>query len=332
VSEHKHIGLMLNDRFTWSNHVDYLCKKASKLIGLFYKNRKTFSRLTLNKLYNSMLKPVIEYGSVVYDNMTLHDSARLENLQRRVALICTGAQPRTESQKLMLDLGWLSLKTRREIAKLLIFYKIVNKLVPNYLYLDLSKFKSSSVKRFTRSSAKNIFRPLKKKNLLIYYNSFFPATVRLWNALAEETRRLDSFSKFKKYLHHKFDYDEIVRFFDYNAVDIGGNKLLAQMRMGLSDLRLHQFRYNLTDNPFCQFCLEEVESVEHYFLKCNHHHNESLMLMGKLSLYIDDIAKLTNSEIVDICLRGSSKFDFGTNYNIIRNAILFVLSTKRFVS
>ena len=97
ISEHKHLGVIFNEGLTWSNHINYTCGRASKSLGLLYKNRKCFNRATLIKLYFSMIRPIIEYGSILYDNLTLSDEHRLENLQRRAALICTGALPRSES-------------------------------------------------------------------------------------------------------------------------------------------------------------------------------------------------------------------------------------------
>ena len=65
---------------TWSNHIDYVVRKASKAIGLVSRNKHSFNRLSLIKLFNTLVRPIIEYGSVVYDNLTLGDSHKLEML------------------------------------------------------------------------------------------------------------------------------------------------------------------------------------------------------------------------------------------------------------
>ena len=58
---------------------------------------------------------------------------RLEGVQLTAARIVTGAMPGTANAKLYEELGWQTLATRRETAKLTLMYKIVNKLVPNSL-------------------------------------------------------------------------------------------------------------------------------------------------------------------------------------------------------
>ena len=43
-----------------------------------------------------------------------------------------------------------------------------------------------------------------------------------------------------------------------------GNKILTQIRVGRSDLKLHQFTIGLSENTECQ-CHFKSESPEHYF-------------------------------------------------------------------
>ena len=105
VKSNKHLGLFFDENLAWSEHVSYMCKKVSKKLGLLYKNKNVFNRVTLIRLYKSMILPVIDYGSVVYDSLSLQQINKIENLQRRAAIICSGAHPRTETNKLLSDLG-----------------------------------------------------------------------------------------------------------------------------------------------------------------------------------------------------------------------------------
>ena len=85
-------------------------------------------------IYKSMIRPILEYGSVLIDNCSTIDSLKLQKCQRTAALICTGAMRRTESKLLMDYLGWESLQDRRKLLKLSTFYKIVHKTAPPYLH------------------------------------------------------------------------------------------------------------------------------------------------------------------------------------------------------
>ena len=76
--------------------------------------------------YKSAIRPLIEYAAVIFDNCSNNDNLRLENVQRRAALVCTGAMKRTETVKLLSDLNWDTVKSRRNTAKLVLYYKIMN--------------------------------------------------------------------------------------------------------------------------------------------------------------------------------------------------------------
>ena len=47
VKSNKHLGLIFNDQITWSDHINYICSKASKQLGLLFKNKKCFNRNVL---------------------------------------------------------------------------------------------------------------------------------------------------------------------------------------------------------------------------------------------------------------------------------------------
>ena len=64
--------------------------------------------------YKSAIRPLIEYASVIFDNYSNNDNLRLENVQRRAALLCTGAMKRTETVKLLSDLNWETVQSRRD--------------------------------------------------------------------------------------------------------------------------------------------------------------------------------------------------------------------------
>ena len=54
-------------------------------------------------------------------------------MQYEAAKIVTGAMKGTSRHRLMQEMGWEDLKSRRAIHKLLLNFKIVNNLCPSYL-------------------------------------------------------------------------------------------------------------------------------------------------------------------------------------------------------
>ena len=84
------------------------------------------SRDTLGKLYKSLIRPVMEYADVLWDNGIASDCDLLDHVQYEVAKIVTGAIKGTSKHRLMQEVGWESMSTRRKIHRLILYYKIVN--------------------------------------------------------------------------------------------------------------------------------------------------------------------------------------------------------------
>ncbi len=133
VDSHKHLGIHLTDTCTWKNHIDYIKEKAWLRINIMRRLKFTLSRTTLQTIYMTFIRPVLEYGDVIWDNCTQNDKYELDKIQHEAARIVTGATKLVSINELYQDIGWESLETRRRKHKLCLFYKMVNGLTPDYL-------------------------------------------------------------------------------------------------------------------------------------------------------------------------------------------------------
>ena len=70
VDEHKHSGATFSRNRKWKNHIDNLIKSATKILGIMRSLKVKLRRLSLNQIYISFLRPILEYASVVCDNCT----------------------------------------------------------------------------------------------------------------------------------------------------------------------------------------------------------------------------------------------------------------------
>ena len=97
-------------------------------------------------------------------------------------------------------------------------------------------------------------------------NSFFSSAVIEWNKLDSRLRKVNSFTDFKKniliFIRPKANCD-------FNSNSSKGLTFLTRLRLGLSHLRKHKFKYSFQDsiNPLCS-CSLDVESTIHYILHC----------------------------------------------------------------
>ena len=57
VSEFKYLGLVLNNRMSYSGHIDRICTKVSQYIGVFYNLNKILPKDVLVLLYHTFILP-----------------------------------------------------------------------------------------------------------------------------------------------------------------------------------------------------------------------------------------------------------------------------------
>ena len=74
VSSHRHLGVIFNDRLTWSDHVSAVITSASAKIGFLRRLGKRLDPLVLRELYLCCIRPAIEYASVVWAGLSSTDS------------------------------------------------------------------------------------------------------------------------------------------------------------------------------------------------------------------------------------------------------------------
>ncbi len=152
VNCHKHLGLNFTNTLSWSTHIDYIVSKCNRQLGMLKRFKYTWSRGALETCYKSFVRPVIEYGSVIYDNCLIEDENKLEDVQLEAARLVSGAKKRTSHEPLYREVGWQTLKARRNYSKAVIMYKMVNAIAPNYLCELLQEFRPPAI-RCTRHQA-----------------------------------------------------------------------------------------------------------------------------------------------------------------------------------
>jgi hypothetical protein len=138
VSEHKHLGIIFSEDMKWSKHIAHITSKANQRLGALYRQSPKMTRVQIETPYSGSIRPILEYGSVLFDNCSITDGKLIEAVQRRAAVLCTGAIRRTETVKLMTETGWDSLESRRAQAKMACFYQIVKGISPLYLNTKIS--------------------------------------------------------------------------------------------------------------------------------------------------------------------------------------------------
>lgn len=124
----------------------------------------------------SFIRPILEYGDVIWNNQNLYLSKKLEDVQLEAARIVTGGTKLTAIEKLYEETGWEKLSDRRDGHRLILLHKLVRREVPNYLQEILPNLVAEQHGYSTRQS-QNLAELRTRTNL--YSDYFLPYTVKL---------------------------------------------------------------------------------------------------------------------------------------------------------
>ena len=128
------MGIFLDSKLDFDEHIKGVFDKTSKPIGLIRKLRNFLPRPSLLQIYKSFVRPHLDYGDIIYDKAFLGSfQKKLETIQYNAATAITGVIRGTSREKVDSELGLESLQDRRWYRKLCVFYKILNNMSPKYL-------------------------------------------------------------------------------------------------------------------------------------------------------------------------------------------------------
>ena len=84
-------------------------------------------------MYFSYIRPILEYGDIIWDNCFNYAKDEIEKIQIEAGRIVTGATKSCFASKILEETGWESLDTRRRKHRLTTFYKMTSRNTPSYL-------------------------------------------------------------------------------------------------------------------------------------------------------------------------------------------------------
>ena len=105
-SNQKHLGLTLDSKLSFNEHINDKIHQANKGVGLLRKLQTFLPRNSLLTIYKSFIRPLLDYTDVIYDQTSSAlFSKKIGSLQYNVALAITGAIKGFSREKLYQELG-----------------------------------------------------------------------------------------------------------------------------------------------------------------------------------------------------------------------------------
>ena len=123
VQIHKHLGICLSCDGSWDHQIQSIVEKAWKIKGVLRCLKFRLDRLSLQTIYFSFIRPILEYGDTVWDNMHEYYKEKLDKIQNQAARIVTGCTKAVSLSILSGESGWETLIERRNKHELILFFK-----------------------------------------------------------------------------------------------------------------------------------------------------------------------------------------------------------------
>ena len=208
VSSQVDLGVSVTSKLLWTNHHDTLLEKATSKLGLLMRTcHFTINVKQKRAFYLSVIRSLFEHCSFIWRPLSTNQISKFDVIQKRAVKWINGRifdhysdEEFYEKQK---ELNILPIKFKFIFNDVVLFYKIVNSLVPIKLPREFVLIKASEV-RFTRSteniintSDKTMFKCNIKPNCNSFENSYFYRVVVIWNKLPFDIRQVPSLSGFK---------------------------------------------------------------------------------------------------------------------------------------
>ena len=111
----KHLGLVLDSKLDFNEHVSNKTNKRNKIIGIMKKLSLFLSRKTLLTIYKSFVRPNLDYADIVYDK---HFN---KSFKTKIEMIQYRAIKGTSCNRLFQEIGLESLEDRRWSRKIKFF-------------------------------------------------------------------------------------------------------------------------------------------------------------------------------------------------------------------
>ena len=176
------IGVTITSDLRWNTHVSNVCTKANRTLGFLRRNLYSCPQEVHVKeaAYKGLVRPVLDYGSSVWELPGVVLQEEIEIVQKCAARFVTrNYNYETGSMTGILgQLKWESLKKRRKDNRLILLYKGL-KGKASFPTDDLIP----KTRRCRNQHSMAFQTPI--ANTDVFKGSFFPQTVRDWNALPD---------------------------------------------------------------------------------------------------------------------------------------------------
>ena len=285
--------------------------------------RKIVTFKICEKIFTTIIKSIIDYGSMFYCNTTLQNLQKIEKLYYHSALICTKAYKNTNRVKLLKEINWDTFSERCKYLSMTMFAKIKFTKTPSIIY---EQFPFSTTLRHSDRYKNNLQQLLSRRNH--FYNSFFVKMFREWNKLPSTIKNTGNYEDFKNLLKNQQDIN--INNYTYENYQ---DTIYLSFRMQNSLLQSDKYKMGISENNLCINCpTGQQETLFHFVFECPKYKYYRQNFLNQIKT-IAKLKNVTRRNLLHLLLNNNNQnFLHPTEYKFIINKFTkYIEKTKRFI-
>ena len=183
----KYLGLIVDNKLSFNEHIDYIKKKISKRIGAMYRS-KNLLPLKFRKMFaNALMLPHFDYLDIIWSKTSITKLKELDIIYKKIAKIALNVKVTEASIEVYKNMSWLPLHLRRQLHTSTYMYRILNEYCPKHF---IGKF--SYISGGSRDGDKcNLYTQKTRTRKEFYYLG-----TKAWNILPQSIRTSQSVKSF----------------------------------------------------------------------------------------------------------------------------------------
>ena len=189
VEETKDLGVLVDDKLKFHSHVSYAINKANRVLISIRRAFQCHDTSTIPKLFKGLVRPLLEYGNVIWSPRYISDAKAVERVQKRATKMISTMKHLPYIERLKC-LNLPSLEYRRRRGDMIQVYKIIyehDRLNPDHFF--------QLADTPTRGHSLKLSKPRCRTN--VRKNTFSHRVIDDWNSLPEVVVQAPTIDAFK---------------------------------------------------------------------------------------------------------------------------------------
>ncbi len=129
VTQFNFLGIVINEKLTWEDHINKIANKISKSIGILNNLKNILPEKTKVLIYNSLVLSHLNFGVLLWGR----NCDRILKLQKKAVRIIKLEKYNAHTEPLFKKLSLLRIEHILHLQELKLYYKYRNNLLPHYI-------------------------------------------------------------------------------------------------------------------------------------------------------------------------------------------------------